>query len=81
MDGMSEHHAPAFRHNLRFENHSKFVDWEPGSMRSEQVPTGETTVTCTCGLDTGAIPSDQARLIYEEHRNLIRDEINAGIIG
>ncbi|MFB6614865.1 hypothetical protein ACIGFK_03670 [Streptomyces sp. NPDC085524] len=58
---MSEQHTPVLRHYLR----------------SERRPTGETTVTCLCGLDTGAVPSDQARLTYEVHRNLIRDEIAA----
>ncbi|MBT2449467.1 hypothetical protein J7F03_20720 [Streptomyces sp. ISL-43] len=77
----SEPRTPVFRHNLRFENHSRVLDWEPGSTYSERVPTGETTVTCTCGLDTGGVPSDRARLVYEEHRNLIRDEIAAGTDG
>ncbi|MFE2164677.1 hypothetical protein ACFXB3_06340 [Streptomyces sp. NPDC059447] len=58
---MSQPHTPVLRHYLR----------------SERRPTGETTVTCQCGLDTGAVPSDEARLAYEVHRNLIRDEIAA----
>ncbi|MEW1638639.1 hypothetical protein AB0469_31845 [Streptomyces sp. NPDC093801] len=72
-----EPRTPVFRHNLRFENHSKVLDWEPGSMYSVRVPTGETTVTCACGLDTGAVPSGDARLAYEAHRNLVRNEIAA----
>ncbi|MGW7099664.1 hypothetical protein [Streptomyces sp. NPDC054838] len=69
--------TPAFRHNLRFEDHSEVRDWQvnPAQGRRDRVLTGETTATCTCGLDTGAVPSDEARLVYEEHRNLIRDEI------
>jgi hypothetical protein len=71
---------PAFRHNLHFENHSEALDWQlnPTQGRRDRVLTGETTATCTCGLDTGAVPSNEARLIYEEHRNLIRDESTAG---
>ncbi|MFJ1864791.1 hypothetical protein ACIOD1_09170 [Streptomyces sp. NPDC088097] len=67
------------RHNLRLENHSKAIDPQDGptQLRPARVPTGETTVTCACGLDTGALPSDDARLIYEQHRHLIRDESTA----
>ncbi|MET9887383.1 hypothetical protein ABZZ20_30445 [Streptomyces sp. NPDC006430] len=69
----------AVRHNLRFENHSTAVVQEEGQTRPwpVRVPTGETTVTCACGLDTGAIPTDNARMLYEQHRYLIRDEIAA----
>jgi len=68
---------PAFRHNLRFEDHSEALDCQvsPEQAWRDRVLTGATTATCTCGLNTGAVPSDEARLVYEEHRNLIRDEI------
>ncbi|MFD3696995.1 hypothetical protein ACFWUZ_12715 [Streptomyces sp. NPDC058646] len=70
-----------YRHNLRFENHGTAYDPQhtPAAPRPGRVTTGETTVTCSCGLDTGALPSDDARLVYEVHRNVIRDETSAGI--
>lgn len=72
-----EPRTPAYRHKLRYENHDTALDSQdtPAQQWTGRVPTGKTTVTCLCGLDTGAVPSDEARLVYEEHRNLIRDEI------
>ncbi|MFD3548690.1 hypothetical protein ACFWUW_24320 [Streptomyces sp. NPDC058655] len=66
-----------YPHNLRYVNHDMALDSQDAPTQSwtERVPTGKTTVTCPCGLDTGAVPSDEARLVYEEHRNHIRDEI------
>ncbi|WP_411102870.1 hypothetical protein [Streptomyces sp. cmx-4-9] len=66
-----------FRHNLRFENHGADPDPQHGAdpSPSGRATTGATTVTCTCGLDTGALPSDDARLMYEVHRNEIRDQV------
>ncbi|MFG2750988.1 hypothetical protein [Streptomyces xanthophaeus] len=70
-----------FRHNLRFEHHGTVQNpaHTPDGPRPGRVTAGETTVTCTCGLDTGALPSDEARMVYEVHRNVIRDETSAGI--
>lgn len=66
-----------FRHNLRFENHgtAPVPQHDPAPSQPGRGTAGVTTVTCTCGLDTGALPSDDARLVYEVHRNEIRDEV------
>ncbi|GGZ47583.1 hypothetical protein GCM10010371_03650 [Streptomyces subrutilus] len=77
----SEPRTPAYRHKLRLENHTAGPEWQDGAAQqwTERTPTGRTTVTCRCGLDTGAVPTNEARLVYEEHRNLIRDEITADL--
>ncbi|MEV6684798.1 hypothetical protein AB0N28_05585 [Streptomyces sp. NPDC051130] len=66
--------ASAFRHNLRYENPAGKA-WTSPEGHTLRTPSGLTVVTCTCGLATEALPSDDARLIYEEHRNAIRDEM------
>ncbi|MEU8843878.1 hypothetical protein AB0D97_32975 [Streptomyces roseus] len=68
-----EARKPRYRHSLRYESPAG----EAGAGPEEHMvrtPRGLTVVTCACGLDTGALPSDDARLVYEEHRNVIRDE-------
>lgn len=71
MDGMSEH-------TLNFENHSCVIPREekPLQLWSERVPTGETTVTCSCGLDTGAIPSAEAKEVFEQHWRETHPEVS-----
>ncbi|MGW7347837.1 hypothetical protein [Streptomyces sp. NPDC054854] len=65
---------PASRHRLRLENHQG--DSYPESLGQAHQPLpGLTTVTCACGLRSDPLPSDDARLVYEQHRYLIRDEV------
>ncbi|MGR4880511.1 hypothetical protein ACIPUC_13880 [Streptomyces sp. LARHCF249] len=65
---------PQYRHNLRYENPAgkAWTSPEGNTLRS---PSGLTVVTCACGLVSEALPSDDARLVYEQHRNAIRDEV------
>jgi hypothetical protein len=65
---------PQFRHNLRYENPAGKA-WTSPEGHTLRTASGLTVVTCTCGLATEALPSDDARLVYEEHRNAIRDEM------
>ncbi|WP_371680381.1 hypothetical protein [Streptomyces sp. NBC_01276] len=59
-------------HRLRYER-------PPGAARTgperygTDAPRDLTVVTCACGLTTPAMPDADARLVYEEHRNVIRD--------
>lgn len=73
--GYTQIHAGAhrYRHHLRYENPAGKA-WTSPEGHSLRTASGLTVVTCTCGLVTEALPSDEARLIYEEHRNAIRDE-------
>ncbi|OEJ35181.1 hypothetical protein [Streptomyces subrutilus] len=73
--GCTPSHAGAhrYRHNLRYENPAGQA-WTSPEGHTLRTPSGLTVVTCTCGLNTEALPSDDARLLYEEHRNAIRDE-------
>ncbi|MCX4547062.1 hypothetical protein [Streptomyces sp. NBC_01565] len=64
---------PQYRHSLRYENPAGEA-WTSAEGHSLRAPSGLTVVTCACGLATEALPSDDARLVYEEHRNTIRDE-------
>ncbi|MFG2982204.1 hypothetical protein ACGFYQ_13245 [Streptomyces sp. NPDC048258] len=72
-----EPRPPVYRHRLRFENVAG-EGWTGPEGNTLRAASDLTVVTCACGFDTGAIASDDARLLYEEHRNLIRDEITAG---
>ncbi|MGW7056613.1 hypothetical protein [Streptomyces sp. NPDC054887] len=63
-----------YRHNLRYENPAGGA-WTSPQGHTLRSPGGLTVVTCTCGLATKALPSNDARLVYEEHRNSIRDEM------
>ncbi|MBT2401931.1 hypothetical protein [Streptomyces sp. ISL-100] len=63
-----------YRHNLRYENPAGGA-WTSPEGHTLRTPCGLTVVTCACGLATEALPSDDARLLYEEHRNAIRDEM------
>ncbi|MFI1280824.1 hypothetical protein ACH4U5_08645 [Streptomyces sp. NPDC020858] len=59
-------------HNLRYEKPAGAARITPeGTLRAL---SDLTVVTCACGLTTPALPNDDARLLYEEHRNVIRDE-------
>lgn len=62
-----------YRHHLRYENPAGEA-WTSPEGHTLRTPRGLTVVTCACGLATEALPSDDARLVYEEHRNVIRDE-------
>ncbi|MFD9379519.1 hypothetical protein ACFWBH_29010 [Streptomyces sp. NPDC059999] len=62
-----------YRHNLRYENPAGQA-WTSPEGHTLRTPSALTVVTCACGLATDALPSDDARLVYEEHRNTIRDE-------
>ncbi|OEJ23542.1 hypothetical protein AR457_02530 [Streptomyces agglomeratus] len=68
--------APGFqyRHNLRYENPAGGA-WTSPEGHTLRTTCGLTVVTCACGLATEALPSNDARLVYEEHRNAIRDEM------
>ncbi|MFI5666203.1 hypothetical protein [Streptomyces sp. NPDC051704] len=63
---------PQYRHNLRYENPTGEALSSQG--HTPRTSRGLTVVTCACGLATEALPSDDARLVYESHRNVIRDE-------
>ena len=65
---------PQYRHNLRYENPAGGA-WTSPEGHTLRTPSGLTVVTCACGLATEALASDDARLVYEEHRNAIRDEM------
>lgn len=65
---------PHYRHNLRYENPAGKA-WTSPEGHALRTPSGLTVVTCACGLASEALPSDDARLIYEQHRNAIRDEM------
>ncbi|MFD7257947.1 hypothetical protein [Streptomyces sp. NPDC059874] len=87
---MSEHHVtvdqagagceqghtgkPQYRHHLRYESPAGEA-WTSPEGYTRSTLSGLTVVTCACGLATKALPSDDARLVYEEHRNVIRDEM------
>ncbi|WP_143196788.1 hypothetical protein [Streptomyces sp. CB00455] len=67
---------PSLRHNLHFEN----LEGESRTSSDGHVLralSGLTVVTCACGFKTEAMPSDDARLVYEQHRHLIKDETGA----
>ncbi|MEU9415081.1 hypothetical protein [Streptomyces sp. NPDC051000] len=64
---------PQYRHNLRYENPAGEA-WTTPEGHTQRTSSELTVVTCACGLATAALPSDDARLVYEEHRNAIRDE-------
>ncbi|MFJ3174217.1 hypothetical protein ACIPJK_26005 [Streptomyces roseus] len=68
-----EARKPLYRHSLRYESPAGEAGAGPEG-HTPRTPRGLTVVTCACGLATGALPSDDARLVYEEHRNVIRDE-------
>ncbi|MFE9629693.1 hypothetical protein [Streptomyces sp. NPDC006463] len=72
-----ERRPPVSRHRLRFENVKGEGCTAPESGTRRAAPD-LAVVTCACGLGTDPLASDDARLLYEEHRNLIRDEITAG---
>ncbi|GAA2655503.1 hypothetical protein GCM10010425_82700 [Streptomyces spororaveus] len=55
---------PRHAHHLRYR-----------SPEGQALQDGLTVVTCACGLTTPALANDDARLVYEEHRNAIRDEL------
>ncbi|GGX44631.1 hypothetical protein [Streptomyces chryseus] len=62
-----------YRHNLRYTNPAG-GSWTSPEGNTLRTPCGLTVVTCACGLATEALPINDARLLYEEHRNAIRDE-------
>lgn len=74
MDGMSQ------QHNVRFENHEGLTIIDSDGVVN-RYPSGMTTITCSCGLDTGAIPSAEARQVYEQHWRETRPENAAGTEG
>ncbi|MGW5848769.1 hypothetical protein ACWFQ8_12600 [Streptomyces sp. NPDC055254] len=70
----SHSREPQYRHHLRYENPAGKA-WTSPEGHTLRMPSGLTVVTCACGLTTEALASDDARLLYEEHRNAIRDEM------
>ncbi|MEU9304547.1 hypothetical protein [Streptomyces sp. NPDC048269] len=72
-----EPRRPVHRHRLRLEN-VPGEGWTGPEGDTLSAASDLTIVTCACGFETEAIAGDDARLLYEEHRNLIRDEITAG---
>ncbi|MFE2876322.1 hypothetical protein ACFXG6_20340 [Streptomyces roseus] len=68
-----EAREPRNRHSLRYESPAGEAGAGPEG-HTLRTPRGLTVVTCACGFATGPLPSDDARLVYEEHRNVIRDE-------
>ncbi|MGW0753594.1 hypothetical protein [Streptomyces sp. NPDC002587] len=72
-----EPRLPLYRHRLHFENVKGEGDPGPEGSTRRAAPD-LAVVTCACGLGTEVLASDEARLLYEEHRNLIRDEITTG---
>ncbi|MFF8266576.1 hypothetical protein ACF059_04185 [Streptomyces sp. NPDC016562] len=66
--------TPRYPHSLRYEKPA-------GAARTSaeghtlRALSDLTVVTCACGLTTPALPNDDARLLYEQHRNVIRDEM------
>ncbi|KPI29808.1 hypothetical protein OV450_7259 [Actinobacteria bacterium OV450] len=65
---------PHYLHNLRYKKPTEATrtSAEGHTLRAL---SDLTVVTCACGLRTPALPNDDARLAYEEHRNEIRDEM------
>ncbi|MEV6734149.1 MULTISPECIES: hypothetical protein [unclassified Streptomyces] len=60
---------PHYLHNLRYKKPTEAPEGHALRALSDL-----TVVTCACGLTTPALPNDDARLAYEEHRNEIRDQ-------
>ncbi|GLX39088.1 hypothetical protein Sros01_51610 [Streptomyces roseochromogenus] len=65
--------APRHPHHLHYERPAGTARTGPGE-HGVGAARDLTVVTCACGLTTPALPDADARLVYEEHRNLIRDE-------
>ncbi|WP_404952677.1 hypothetical protein [Streptomyces sp. 147326] len=65
--------TPHYPHSLRYEKPAGSARTSPEG-HTLRALSDLTVVTCACGLTTPALPNDDARLVYEEHRNLIRDE-------
>lgn len=63
-----------YPHNLRYEKPTGAARTSPEG-HTLRALSDLTVVTCACGLTTPALPNDDARLVYEEHRNVIRDEM------
>ncbi|WP_030721749.1 hypothetical protein [Streptomyces sp. NRRL F-2580] len=63
-----------YPHNLRYERPAGTTRTSPEG-HTLRALSDLTVVTCACGLTTPALPNDDARLLYEEHRNVIRDEM------
>ncbi|MFG2988939.1 hypothetical protein ACGFZK_06480 [Streptomyces sp. NPDC048257] len=61
-------------HNLRYKKPAEAARTSPDG-HTLRALSDLTVVTCACGLMTPALPNDDARLAYEEHRNEIRDEM------
>ncbi|KJY34588.1 MULTISPECIES: hypothetical protein [unclassified Streptomyces] len=65
---------PHYLHNLRYRKPTEATRTSPEG-HTLRALSDLTVVTCACGLTTPALPNDEARLVYEEHRNEIRDEM------
>ncbi|MDH6540122.1 hypothetical protein ACFXJO_08870 [Streptomyces lavendulae] len=65
--------TPRHPHHLRYERPAGTAPTGAGGHGAGSA-RGLTVVTCACGLTTPAMPDADARLVYEEHRNVIRDE-------
>ncbi|WP_030294884.1 hypothetical protein [Streptomyces katrae] len=61
-------------HNLRYKKPTEAARTSPEG-HTLRALSDLTVVTCACGLTTPALPNDDARLAYEQHRNEIRDEM------
>lgn len=66
--------TPHYPHHLRYEKPAGAARTGPDG-HTLRALSDLTAVTCACGLSTPALPDDDARLVYEQHRNLIRDEM------
>ncbi|MEU9145504.1 hypothetical protein [Streptomyces sp. NPDC048349] len=62
-----------YPHHLRYEKPAGAARTGPGGPTLHAL-SDLTVVTCACGFTTAPLPNDDARLVYEEHRNVIRDE-------
>ncbi|WP_328619005.1 MULTISPECIES: hypothetical protein [unclassified Streptomyces] len=65
---------PHYLHNLRYKKPTEASRTSPEG-HTLRALSDLTVVTCACGLMTPALPNDDARLAYEQHRNEIRDEM------
>ncbi|MGW7436953.1 hypothetical protein [Streptomyces sp. NPDC054849] len=80
LDDSSAHVAPDvvrrphYPHHLRYEKPAGAARTSPAGQTLRAL-CDLTVVTCACGLTTSALPDADARLVYEQHRNVIRDEM------
>lgn len=63
-------------HYLKLEAGSREIPWQemPGSVLRIVEPTTLGRATCTCGLDSGSLPREEASAIAQEHLLVIRQD-------